>query len=142
MLLTPLLPLLKERVQVFFQENELGNITISRLKRWFTKTGEVYKISPELQKRIAFTVFNLIEGRQSCPPECIFCEFDIIICSNILFYYKEKYRDFIIGKLLRSINENGYIITGETERKYFLKKIFQKLFLAQASFILSIENHL
>lgn len=105
-----------------YQENELRNIPISRLKRWFTKTGEVYKISPLLQKRIVFTVFNLIKSTQCCPPECIFCEFDIIICSNILFYHKKKYRNIIIGKLFGSINENGYIITGETEREFFLEK--------------------
>lgn len=111
-----------------FRFSSVENLTLSRMNRWFKLTGENYVISSALKKNIEFTVFDLFDPLHSCPPACIFGEFDIVFLSNLLFYYKPQQRKVILDKAANALSENGYLVTGETEREILLQHNFQEVY--------------
>ena len=52
----------------------------------------------------------------ACPPACIFGDFDLIFCSNLLFYYRPDLRKIILGKIQQGLSPDGFFVTGEAEQ--------------------------
>ncbi len=107
---------------------------MKRVSKWFTKLGDSYLVNDELKENIEFSVFDLFNERYSCPPTSIFGDFDIIVCANLLFYYKPEYRKKIIKKTSNSLSKNGYLITGETERDILMQTGFREVYPQTAIF--------
>jgi chemotaxis methyl-accepting protein methylase len=112
----------------------LGNLSTKRLNRWFTRQGDTCSILPELRGHIDFSVFDLFSQDLNCPPTSIFGDFDLIVCANLLFYYKNEFRMLILDKTAAALTKNGYLVTGETERDIALRGGFQELFPQSALF--------
>ena len=98
------------------------NVTLNHISRYFTKNKDNYNINSKLKKHIDFSVYDLLDGLTSCPPESIYGEFDLIICSNLLFYYNIDKQREIINKIRECLPEGGYFVTGEAE-KYIVEKM-------------------
>jgi chemotaxis methyl-accepting protein methylase len=111
-----------------YTSSALGNLSLKRVNRWFTRQGDTYSIATELRQHIDFSVFDLFNQDLNCPPASIFGDFDLIVCSNLLFYYKYEYRMVILDKIAAALAKNGYLVTGETERDMALRGNFQELF--------------
>ena len=112
----------------------LNNVSINRLNKAFIKQGESYSINQNLKDHIEFSVFDLINEKLSSPPESIFGDFDIVVCANLLFYYKEEFRKIILQKTGNSLTNGGYLITGEAEREIVLKDNYREVFLQSGIF--------
>jgi chemotaxis methyl-accepting protein methylase len=112
----------------FFDKSSLNNISLRHLNEWFIKEGELYRIKPELKQNIDFSVFDLLDSQYSSPAGSIFGDFDIVICANLLFYYKPQFRKKILYKINNSLDNNGYLITGETERDFLAQQNAQEVF--------------
>jgi chemotaxis methyl-accepting protein methylase len=95
----------------------LGKVTLKRIQTYFTPTGDDFIIAPQLRNRIDFSVFNLLSDQGSCPPASIYGNFDLVFCSNLLFYYEPVSRIRILERIGNSLAKDGYLITGETERE-------------------------
>ncbi len=106
----------------------LNNLSLKRLNRWFTVQGENYTIRDELKTNIDFSVFDLFSEQHSSPPTSNFDDFDLILCANLLFYYKQEYRKKIIDKMSPCLSTNGYLITGETERDILSQSGFREVY--------------
>ena len=115
--------------------NALNNLSLKRVNQWFTKEGDIYTIKPDLKKNIDFSVFDLFDSQLSCPPNSIYGDFDIIMCANLLFYYKPEFRKTIIEKITDSLVLGGYLITGEAERDILLNNNYKELFSKSAIFM-------
>lgn len=113
---------------------ELTKLNLNQLNTWFTQDGDHYLIKQRLKEKIDFSVFDLFSNDLICPPTSIFGNFDLVICANILFYYKSKYRKIILEKASNSLATNGYLITGEAEREILLQHDFQEVFPQSAIF--------
>ena len=111
-----------------FQSTAMCYLTVCRLKKWFTRNGYNYTIKDELKTNIDFSVFDLLNENLSCPPNSIFGDFDIVICANLLFYYKPEYRHRILDKGSHCLAKGGYVITGETEREILLQHNFEEVY--------------
>lgn len=111
-----------------FPATAVSNINLRRLSDWFKKRSDTYTVKPELKERIDFTVFDLLCDNHRCPPNSIYGDFDVVICANLLFYYKPEYRKKIIDKASHCLAKGGYVITGETEREIMKKYNFEEVF--------------
>lgn len=113
----------------------LNKINLERSTKWFIKHGSTYTIKAILKKNIDFSVFDLLSKQLSSPPDSIFGDFDIVICANILFYYKNKSREFILKKINNSVvAQGGYIITGEAEREILMNYNYKEVIPQSAIF--------
>lgn len=117
-----------------YPESALSNLSLKRVKEWFVKQGDVYSVKPELKENIDFSVFDLFNNKHSSPPNSIFGDFDIVACANLLFYYKPKFRTQIIKKTGGCLSNDGYLITGETERDILVKSGFSEIIPQSAIF--------
>ncbi len=111
-----------------FQSIALNNLNLKRTTQWFKKRSEIYTVKPELQERIDFSVFDLLCDNHSCPPNSIYGDFDIVMCANLLFYYKPEYRKKIMDKASHCLAKGGYVITGETEREIMMRYNFEEVY--------------
>ena len=109
-----------------FDIASIGNVTHKLEKQWFLRHGNKYAVIPELKKNIEFSAFDLFSEQNSSPPESNFGGFDIILCANLLFYYKNEFRRIIIDKIRGALTENGLVITGEAEREILMNFKFKE----------------
>jgi len=117
-----------------YTDNYVQSLTLKQLNNWFEKHGDVYSIKSELKKHIDFSVFDLFNKELESPPVSIFGNFDIVICANLLFYYKKKDQNNILNKLTKCISPEGYFITGETEREIISNNGFMEYYPYSAIF--------
>jgi chemotaxis protein methyltransferase CheR len=94
----------------------VGNVRLKHLDDYFTGDGGSYCVTRALRERVSFSVYDLLDGRFSCPPASIYGEFDLVLCSNLLFYYRPAIRQSILNKLQGCLAADGYLVTGEAER--------------------------
>ena len=114
--------------------HELNQLSVRRLNQWFVKNEDIYTVKPNLKHHVEFETFDLLDKAHSCPPSSIFGNFDLILCANVLFYYKPEYRKKILKKLRNSLSANGFLVTGETERDMLLKYGFREVYPQSAIF--------
>ena len=95
----------------------VGNVRLRHLSGCFSRQGNAYAIAARLQERVDFSLYDLLDGTTTSPPACIYGNFNLVICSNVLLYYRPEVLRLILNKLRRSLAPGGYLITGETERQ-------------------------
>ncbi len=123
---------------VYTQES-VGNVTQKQFKKWFVRSGNLCAVIPELKKHIKFSVFDLL-SKHSTPPESIYGDFDLVLCANILFYYKPEVQKVILEKVSDSLAEGGLLITGETEREILKAGKFKEVYPQSAIFRKKIKE--
>lgn len=117
-----------------YSQAALGNVALKRIQTYFTKEGESYIVDARLKEFIDFSVFDLLSNQQSCPPASVFGNFDLVFCSNLLFYYKPEFQASILGKAGNCLAKGGYMVTSETERDTINGKFYREVFLNSAIF--------
>ena len=103
-------------------------MNLMRVKQWFLNDKETYTINPLLKNNIDFSVLDLFNEQLSCPPASIFGDFDIVVCANLLFYYKQEFRKIILDKATNCLANNGYLVVGKTERDILLQHNFHEVY--------------
>lgn len=98
------------------------NVPLKHIRRYFTAKGDSYKIVDRIKNRVDFSVFDLLDERSESPAASIYGDFDLVICSNLLFYYRPEVRQAILGRICRSLAANGILVTGEAERDIVSKQ--------------------
>ena len=106
----------------------LKNLSLKRINQWFTQQGDTYIVKQELKTNIDFSEFDLFSEQLGCPPASIFGDFDLVVCANLLFYYKPEYQKIILEKTGDCRANGGYLICGETERDILIRHNFQEAF--------------
>ena len=114
--------------------NVLNNVSLKQLHQCFTIKGDTYYVKPELKENIDFSVFDLFNDEFSSPQSSIFGDFDVVICANLLFYYKPEYQNKILDKASRCLANGGFLVTGETERKILMEHNFEEVYPQSAIF--------
>jgi chemotaxis protein methyltransferase CheR len=100
-----------------FPATSINNVTLKRVNAYFTKNTDTYTISPRLREYIDFSIFDLLSTTGNCPPASIYGNFDLVFCSNLLFYFKSEYWQQIIEKTRSCQANGGYLLTSESERE-------------------------
>lgn len=126
--------LIKEASEGKYSTDALDNLNFKRVKQWFSKCGDTYNVKPELKKNIDFSVFDLLNGQYGSPPASIFGDFDLVVCANLLFYYKPEYQVKIIEKICNCLADGAYLITGETEREILMRQNLHEAYPHSAIF--------
>jgi chemotaxis methyl-accepting protein methylase len=104
------------------------NLSLKQVKQWFIKHGDHYTVKPELKGNIDFSVVDLLDMQLSSPPASIYGDFDLIFCSNILYYYSPEFRKIILQKITGCLADGGLIITSEAERGILLQSGYYEVY--------------
>lgn len=104
----------------------LQNVRLRHLDSSFVRQGSSFAIAPRIKERVDFSFYDLFDVNTTCPPSCIFGDFDLVLCRNVLFYYRPENQHFILDKLQHSMAPSGYLMTSKTEKLIVEKSgIFQ-----------------
>lgn len=106
----------------------VDNVSLKRIRNYFTQQDENFMVERSLGKYIDFSVFDLLSEQYNCPPASVYGNFDLVFCSNLLFYYRKEYRQRIIGKAGNCLAAGGYLITGEAEREMMKQNNYREVF--------------
>jgi chemotaxis methyl-accepting protein methylase len=99
-----------------YSKDNLQQITLARFENYFFCEKSQYRIIPSVRQHVCFSCYDLLDPLTITPPDCIYGHFDIIMCCNVLYYYKPCYQKVIVGKIIRSLSEGGCVVTDRTEK--------------------------
>jgi len=92
------------------------NVRLRHLNKYFTARGDAFSIGAQVREHVDFLQYDLLDTHSTCPPASIYGDFDLVLCCNVLIYYRPETRRFLLDKLRCCLAPNGYLVTGETER--------------------------
>jgi chemotaxis protein methyltransferase CheR len=92
----------------------IDNVRFEYLKHFSQKTT-TYTVKQNIKQLVDFSIYDLLDKRSFSPPQSLYGGFDIVLCRNVLIYYDTDSQNKILNKLYRSLNEDGFLILGETE---------------------------
>ena len=86
-------------------ETDVGE---ERLRRFFTREGDHYRVRQELRDMILFAAHDLLKD----PP---FSKIDLISCRNVLIYLDRDLQEQVISTLHYALNPGGFLFLGTSE---------------------------
>src|SRR4030095_401407 len=92
----------------FYSEGEVSDVSPERLRRFFLKEPEGYRIRRELRELVLFAVHNLIRD----PP---FSHLDLISCRNVLIYLNRTAQSRALEAMHFALKSGAYRFVGSSE---------------------------
>ena len=85
-----------------------ADITEDRLKRFFTREGDLYRVARELRDIVLFARHSLLKD----PP---FSRVDLISCRNVLIYLDRELQHQVCATFHYALQPSGYLFLGSSE---------------------------
>jgi len=89
--------------------------------KYFKQTGPCWEAVPALQSMIDFRRINLT------APFTMLGGFDLILCRNVLIYFRDDLKKKIIGQFNRMLSDEGLLLLGACENMNGLSDEFTSL---------------
>lgn len=77
--------------------------------RYFTQSGNVWRISDEIKRMVTFKKFNLQDAYSSIG------NVDIIFCRNVLIYFSEEFKKDVLSRMAGLLRPEGILFLGASE---------------------------
>ncbi|MCB9493957.1 MAG: protein-glutamate O-methyltransferase CheR [Desulfobacteraceae bacterium] len=84
-------------------------LTPDRLRKFFNKVGDDWRIKDEIRSMVSFQKVNLLKPFNT-PGN-----FDIIFCRNVAIYFNPPDRKKLYQTISNSLEKDGYLLIGSTE---------------------------
>jgi two-component system CheB/CheR fusion protein len=91
-----------------YSEADVTDVSPERLKRFFLRTGEGYRVRRELRELVLFAHHNVIRD----PP---FSHLDLIACRNVLIYLNRAIQERLMETFNFALRAEGYLFLGTSE---------------------------
>lgn len=104
----------------------LENTKLGILGEYFTTVENGYRLRPFIRKLVSFSRDSLASPDGFAPKESIFGSFDLVFCRNVLIYFSLELQEVVLDKLIRTLDDGGYLILGDSES--LSRKMQPKLF--------------
>ncbi|WP_035289797.1 protein-glutamate O-methyltransferase CheR [Clostridium sp. KNHs214] len=94
-----------------YGESEIKNIKKAYLDKYFKKLDDKYIISDSIKSMVNFKKHDLILDNYEN-------NFDLIVCRNVVIYFKPEIKNSIYSKFGRAMNKGSLLFVGATESIY------------------------
>ncbi|AMN42287.1 Chemotaxis protein methyltransferase CheR [Rhodoplanes sp. Z2-YC6860] len=85
-----------------------ADVSEDRLRRFFTREGDNYRVRQELRDVVLFAHHDLLKD----PP---FSRVDLISCRNVLIYLDRELQEQVISTFNYALNPGGFLLLGSSE---------------------------
>jgi chemotaxis protein methyltransferase CheR len=92
----------------FYLENVLKNVDASTKETYFVKQSNTYQVSNQLRGMVRFKRQDMIS--ESCTDH-----FDLIICRNVMIYFKKEIQEQVQVNFHQALNKGGFFVIGKAE---------------------------
>ena len=82
---------------------------IQLLMKYFTESGDKWRIDASLRAKMRFKVFNLLDDLSPLG------RFDMVYCRNVLIYFDQPTKSAILEKISRLMPDDGVLVLGGAE---------------------------
>jgi two-component system CheB/CheR fusion protein len=91
-----------------YSKKSTARISPERLRRFFTRSGDGYRIVPSIRDRCVFAVQNLVQD----PP---FTNLDLISCRNLMIYLGPTLQEKALQVFQYALKPRGILMLGRSE---------------------------
>lgn len=88
--------------------NDLADVSPERLRRFFIKEGDEFRIRREVRETIMFATHNFLKD----PP---FSHLDLISCRNVMIYLNHVAQERVAETFHFALNPGGFLFLGTSE---------------------------
>ncbi len=85
-----------------------ADVSEERLRRYFTREGDHYRVRQEVRDMVLFSVHDLLKD----PP---FSHVDLISCRNVMIYLDHELQEQVCGTFHYALNPGGFLFLGSSE---------------------------
>jgi two-component system CheB/CheR fusion protein len=94
--------------QGLYRLEQLKDLPDGYIGRYFVREGQLYRFRRELRRMCIFGRHNLVDD----PP---LARMDLLICRNVLIYFKTALQERLLPRFYYSIRDEGYLFLGKSE---------------------------
>lgn len=91
-----------------YPDSIAADVSPERLKRFFIKEENTYKVKKQIREMVVFAIQSLIKD----PP---FSKLDLVSCRNVLIYMNSVLQKKIIPLFHYTLNQNEFLFLGTSE---------------------------
>lgn len=91
-----------------YTRNELDGLSQARIRRFFQREGDTYRIDKSIRDTVVFAQQNVLTD----PP---FTRVDLVSCRNMLIYIEPALQQRIIPTFHYALRPNGFLLLGASE---------------------------
>jgi chemotaxis methyl-accepting protein methylase len=106
---------LREARHGIYGRDKLESTKLGVLEEYFVPHGDRYEVSPAIRNAVRFSRDDLAAADRLCPAESVFGGFDLVLCRNVIIYFKRELQEAVLGKLRRCLEPGGYLVLGSAE---------------------------
>lgn len=103
-----------------YPANIVTDVSLTRLNRFFIKTGDHYRLNAEIREMVIFAQQNVIKD----PP---FTKLDFLSCRNLMIYMDAELQKKLLALFHYSLNPAGLLILGSAETNGLQAGLFTTL---------------
>ncbi|MBO9571352.1 MAG: PAS domain-containing protein [Chitinophagaceae bacterium] len=92
----------------YYTINDAADVSQERLRRFFNKEGDGYRIRREIREMILFANHNFLKD----PP---FSHLDLVSCRNVLIYLNHTAQERVMETFHFALKPGGYLFLGLSE---------------------------
>ncbi|MCK7613208.1 CheR family methyltransferase [Roseibium sediminicola] len=109
----------KAKTGLYSQFEVQRGLPIQMLLKYFEQKGDMWQINAGMRAMIEWKKLNLLESFAHLG------EFDIVFCRNVLIYFDQATKTEILGRLAKSLPDDGYLVLGAAETVVGLTDAFK-----------------
>jgi two-component system CheB/CheR fusion protein len=94
--------------QGLYRLEQLKDLPEGFLGRYFSREGHVYRFRRDLRRLCVFGRHNLVDD----PP---LAHIDLLVCRNVLIYFKTDLQERLLPRFHYAIREDGFLFLGKSE---------------------------
>src|SRR3712207_5334904 len=100
-----------------YPEAIAADVSPERLKRFFVREGQHYRVKRELREAVLFTPHNVLRD----PP---FSKLDLVSCRNLLIYVNRQTQERVLEIFHFALRPGGHLFLGSSESAESLPDLF------------------
>jgi chemotaxis protein methyltransferase CheR len=94
-----------------YRGRSFRNIPPEVRERYFSREDDAWRVSPELHKRVSWSVVNLMDPAEAAPRAAA----PIVICRNLFIYFSERSIRQAVAMFAARMPRPGYLAVGVSE---------------------------
>ncbi len=106
---------LKTAKKGIYEEEAILEVKKRFLDQYFIYKHGLYYLKEEIKNMVTFCYHDVTSSKQFAPPSGVVCNYDLILCRNLLIYFDISLQKQTILNLYHSLNQGGFLVLGEAE---------------------------
>lgn len=124
---------ISEQVLHKARKGEYSGLTLRNVKpeiqtKYFTKTGEMFRVNPTVKSLVKFSQMNFNDPRKIAMNT----NFDVIFCRNVMIYFSDEVKKQLVRGFYNSLVPGGYFYIGHSETLHGISKAFKLVYFKNA----------